>query len=400
MSDMVKALWVRWSEHLEAEPTRGPFMLTCVVCTLIAVGYALHACTRGTTQQRLVRIAPGAFLTLVSMGILCVLISDAREAHLRVLLAGQQFGHRYLYPQLEWLRLLAPIVVIALPAMLFAVGRAIRLRALMWSAPLVGVSALSILAGDPDFLRWSFCLNFERITSEVLARGKWLDTLGMAMVVLGACLAVALARPLRVARPTPTAVLVFACGAAAFGWTRDHAADRHHSFSMASKPAAGIFPFRPKWVTTCTEVDTSPLVSFERELVYVDRYLVSSPSAMSYELVRVKRNWSITQPGRPFPGRVRVGVAPNRSLAELQPWLDAMFAAGYANVVVVFDDSNNALTHTLGYVSVRDYCGVELLLTPCATEEYDTLEDALRAARDDAPTIAVPFAADTMYCCG
>ena len=380
-------------------------MPALVFFTLVSVGWALHASKRGTVRRRIIAMSPAMALTMTSVVLLCWLVDDAREEHLRVILASE-LTSRHFEPELEWLGLLAPIVVVAIPTLVFAWGRALQSSALKWCAPLTSLSGAVILI--PDFLlsSWAFCHDYPAMVSDTVTRVAWLDTASVAVVVVGTIIAVVFARRAerRLAKPSVTAMLVFACGAAAFMATRGHAADRHRSFSMASQ-AAGTERSAPvpKWLNECDEDFgyAYTVVSFERDYTYVDGYLASDPAALRTELERVRRNWSIIQPARRFPGRITLRIDPTRTVDDIQPWLDAMYDEHFSRVIVMFDASTKSLTRTLGYVSVRRYCGMELRLTPNRNLGHGTIGDVLQAAmKDGDPAIGVTVSSEVPHLTG
>ena len=400
----MSALAWRWSEFFEAEPVWAPCMLACVIATLVATGYALQASSYGTVKRRVLAVTPAALLTVVSMAILCILVGDAREAHMRLLLEGY-LGHRHFDPEHEWLLLLGPIVVVALPTLVLSLGRAVRSSTLKWCAAPTFLSSVVVLIPNHLLSTWGFCCfvcdgYYERMASNSVTRIAWLDVMSTLVVAFGCILAVVFATRAkrRLATPTLTAMLVFTCGSAAFVATRGHATDRHRPFSMASTPASTErFPPTPKWLNECVE-ESAPVysvVSFERDYTYVDGYLASDPAALRTELERVRRDWSIIQPGRRFPGRIILRIDLNRTVDDIQTWLDAMHDEHFSSVVVMFDASTKSWTRTRGYVSVRHYCGMELRLTPKRSLGHGTIGDVLQTAiKDGDPAIGVTVSSE------
>ncbi len=373
----VKALLYRWSEFFDAEPVRGPALLALVIACLISVGYALEASKHATnTKQRVWAVAPAAVLTAVAVLVLGWLIGLARETFLLRQLFHIVEG-RWGEPELEWLHLLAPVIVVALPTLTFAFGRVLNSTALRYSALIVFASALAVVA--PTLVSWHFCINVPLILRDITELNEALEMLGFGVVGCSIAIVAVAVRATKLRFPRTAALLVFVLGASAFAFTRSHAHDRRHPVAMRSNPVAfSEFPRAPKWLNDCSETTRGiPIVSFEGTNVYLDQLAVVDPVELRERLHRHKRNWSILQPGRPFAGAVNVRAHAAHSLRNMQPWLEAMYEEHFRSLTFVFDDSARLDLHTLGLVSVRRVCGVEFSLVREYEAEERTVGDAV-----------------------
>lgn len=385
----MNALLYRWLEFFDAEPIRGPALLALVVACLISVGYALEASKHATnTKQRVWAVAPATVLTVAAILMLGSLVGSARETFLfsQIFYVVQGRG----IAEMEWLHLLAPVIVVALPTLTFAFGRVLNSRALRWSALIVFGSALSVIT--PTLVSWHFCINVPLIRRDITELNEALEILGFGVVACSIAIVAVAMRTTKLRSPRISALLVFVLGASAFAFTRSHAHDRRHPAAMSSDPLAfSEFPRAPKWLNDCSEPARGiPIVSFEGTNVYLDQLAVVDPVELREGLHRHKRNWSILQPGRPFPGAVIISAHAAHPLHDMQPWLEAMNSESFTSLTFVFDDSARLDLHTLGLVSVRRVCGVEFTLVREDEAEDRTVGDLVLASSKGA-TPVVPL---------
>lgn len=360
----------------------GVALVALVATALFASGFALVAAPRLRTRRGLLfALVPAFGLTGSAAAILGTIVSVARRAHLEWVIAGAPVEwtcpcrHVVLPLLLERyaLWLLAPLLVFAVPAALGALARA--RRSLLIGASAVAAAVAGSLAARAIQLHQSaldaWRGSYPSLRMDLGASADVIDAAPWILAVV-ACLALGLVLARRAEAPTApspsslcAALVVFALGAAAFVYTRSHAADRRQPVSLAS--SRGLFHDELPRARTkldpsrCGERTYAPVLDARRPSeLRLDHRSMATLDELARDLDTLRRNWSVLHPYGPFPGELHVLADPERPLSEIEPALATAAHAGYPHVRLLVAVEELRHTHTLGAVAVERLCAIEL----------------------------------------
>ena len=322
-----------------------------VTVAAAALGAAGFACATRAGRRRAAAVA--ATLTAGSVIPLLWSLGRDRERSLQVLVDRSSFG--WLLEESQQL-LLAPLLTLALPAALIGLGRAWpRHRGLALTA-----AALAAMVGVANAgwvgLVAAMVTGTEVAPLEVVARiqqQRVLWSWGICAVGLVSGAVLVASRIRRGERLGPPALvlagLVFAVGATAFGWTRDHARDVSAARSLSDdwsvfEDGSSLPSTLRARCAPVTEPGSSLFVSGD-EVRLDGRSLDFRRHAILHEII-------------PFPaGRKRVYVwAPSAEARAL--WRRKMEEAGWTETLDAYRRTDRVPTAALGEVTGRTVCAV------------------------------------------
>lgn len=319
--------------------------VAAAAAALMAAGFA---CATRAGRRRAAAVAA----TLTAGSVIPLLWSLERDRQLSLQVDPSSVGWLLEEPQQL---LLVPLLSLALPAALIGLGRAWpRHRGLALTAAALAAVVGVANAGWVELLTsayWGEIAPLEVVARIQEQRVLWSWGVCVVGLVSGAVLmASRIRRGERLGRPALVlAGLVFAVGATAFAWTRDHARDVSAARSLRSDQgrleSGSSLPSTLRARCAPITEPGSTLFIFGEEVLLDSRSLDFRRHALLHEII-------------PFPpGLKRVYVwAPSAEARAL--WRRKMEEAGWTETLDAYRRTDRVRTATLGEVTVRTVCAV------------------------------------------
>lgn len=319
--------------------------VAAAAAALMAAGFA---CATRAGRRRAAAVAA----TMTAGSVIPLLWSLERDRQLSLQVDPSSVGWLLEEPQQL---LLVPLLTLALPAALIGLGRAWpRHRGLALTAAALAAMVGVANAGWVELLTsayWGEIAPLEVVARIQEQRVLWSWGVCVVGLVSGAVLmASRIRRGERLGRPALVlAGLVFAVGATAFAWTRDHARDVSAARSLRSDQgrleSGSSLPSTLRARCAPITEPGSTLFIFGDEVLLDSRSLDFRRHALLHEII-------------PFPpGLKRVYVwAPSAEARAL--WRRKMEQAGWTETLDAYRRTDRVPTATLGEVTVRTVCAV------------------------------------------
>lgn len=319
-----------------------------VAAAAAALGAAGFACATRAGRRRAAAVAA----TLTAGSVIPLLWSLERDRQLSLQVDPSSVGWLLEEPQQL---LLVPLLTLALPAALIGLGRAWpRHRGLALTAAALAAMVGVANAGWVELLTsayWGEIAPLEVVARIQQQRVLWSCGICVVGLVSGAVLVASrIRRGERLGLPALVlAGLVFAVGATAFAWTRDHARDVSAARSLQSDrgglESGSSLPSTLRARCAPITEPGSTLFIFGDEVLLDSRSLDFRRHAILHEII-------------PFPaGLKRVYVwAPSAEARAL--WRRKMEQAGWTETLDAYRRTDRVPTATLGEVTVRTVCAV------------------------------------------